>query len=29
MRGIVLGVIEVHVSESSEGERTNDLFSGL
>ena len=27
--GMVLGVTEVHVSKSSEGGRTNDLFSGL
>ena len=29
MRGMVLGVTEVHVSESSEGGTTNDLFSGF
>ena len=27
--GMVLGVTEVHVSESSEGGTTNDLFSGF
>ena len=29
MREIILGVTDVHVSESSEGGTTNDLFSEL